>query len=44
MVCTIYREQSIDTQTLLGHKSQAMTDMYNDDRGLNKNKWRALRL
>lgn len=29
----LYREQGIDTQTLLGHKSQSMTDKYNDDRG-----------
>ncbi|MBI6549902.1 phage integrase Arm DNA-binding domain-containing protein [Xenorhabdus lircayensis] len=29
----LYREQGIDTKTLLGHKSQAMTDKYHDDRG-----------
>ncbi|MGT3287118.1 phage integrase Arm DNA-binding domain-containing protein [Yersinia enterocolitica] len=29
----LYREQGIDTQKLLGHKSQKMTDKYNDDRG-----------
>ncbi|MEG2955046.1 MAG: integrase, partial [Hafnia sp.] len=29
----LYREQGIDTQTLLGHKNQQMTDRYNDDRG-----------
>ena len=29
----IYREQGIDTQKLLGHKSRKMTDKYNDDRG-----------
>lgn len=29
----LYREQQIDTMTLLGHKSQAMTDRYNDSRG-----------
>jgi len=29
----IYREQGIDTQKLLGHKSRRMTDKYNDDRG-----------
>jgi integrase len=40
----LYREQGIDTQTLLGHKTQRMTDIYNDDRGLNKDKWRVLRL
>lgn len=29
----LYRIQGIDTQKLLGHKSQQMTDKYNDDRG-----------
>lgn len=29
----IYRSQGIDTQQLLGHKTQKMTDKYNDDRG-----------
>lgn len=29
----LYREQGLDTQKLLGHKSQKMTDKYNDDRG-----------
>lgn len=29
----LYREQGIDTQTLLGHRSSKMTDKYNDDRG-----------
>jgi len=29
----LYRAQGIDTQKLLGHKSQMMTDRYNDDRG-----------
>jgi enterobacteria phage integrase len=29
----LYREQNIDTMTLLGHKSQQMTDKYNDNRG-----------
>lgn len=29
----LYREQRIDTMTLLGHKSQQMTDKYNDNRG-----------
>lgn len=28
----LYRAQGIDTQLLLGHKSMAMTDHYNDDR------------
>lgn len=30
----LYRRQGINTQTLLGHASQEMTDKYNDDRGL----------
>ncbi|MFZ1872215.1 MAG: integrase, partial [Chania sp.] len=29
----LYREQGINTQLLLGHKSQKQTDRYNDDRG-----------
>lgn len=29
----LYRDQGIDTKTLLGHRSQAMTDKYHDDRG-----------
>ncbi|HCD6704921.1 TPA: phage integrase Arm DNA-binding domain-containing protein [Klebsiella pneumoniae] len=29
----LYREQGIDTQKLLGHKTIKMTDRYNDDRG-----------
>ncbi|MGP2733867.1 phage integrase Arm DNA-binding domain-containing protein [Serratia bockelmannii] len=29
----LYRIQGIDTKVLLGHKSQQMTDEYNDDRG-----------
>ncbi|WP_313683770.1 phage integrase Arm DNA-binding domain-containing protein [Pantoea sp.] len=29
----LYRSQGIDTQILLGHKSIAMTEKYNDDRG-----------
>ena len=29
----LYRDQGIDTQRLLGHKNQAQTDKYNDDRG-----------
>lgn len=35
----LYREQGINTRLLLGHKHQSMTDMYNDDRGLNKNSY-----
>ncbi len=27
----LYREQGINIQKLLGHKSQAMADKYNDD-------------
>lgn len=29
----LYREQGIDTQKLLGHRTSQMTDKYNDDRG-----------
>lgn len=29
----LYREQRVDTMTLLGHKSQQTTDKYNDNRG-----------
>lgn len=38
----LYRAQGIDTMVLLGHKHQAMTDMYNDDRGLTRGKWKTL--
>ncbi|MBU0538529.1 MAG: tyrosine-type recombinase/integrase [Gammaproteobacteria bacterium] len=38
----LYRAQGIDTQTLLGHKHQSMTDKYNDDRGLSRNDWKTL--
>jgi len=40
----LYRVQGVDTQTLLGHKHPYMTDKYNDDRGLNRGKWRMLAL
>ena len=29
----LYKEQGINTQKLLGHKSSRQTDVYNDDRG-----------
>lgn len=38
----LYRDQGINTKILLGHKHQAMTDMYNDDRGLSKGQWQVL--
>jgi len=40
----LYREQGVDTKTLLGHSDQSMTDMYNDDRGLSarEGKWKTL--
>ncbi|WP_394789102.1 tyrosine-type recombinase/integrase [Rhodoferax sp.] len=38
----LYRKQGIDTQTLLGHKHQSMTDRYNDDRGLSAGEWKHL--
>lgn len=40
----LYRAQGIDTQTLLGHKHQRMTDKYNDERGLNAGCWKYLEL
>lgn len=38
----LYRVQGINTMVLLGHKHQAMTDMYNDDRGLTRGEWQRL--
>lgn len=38
----LYRQQGIQTQHLLGHKSQNMTDRYNDDRGLTANEYKRL--
>ncbi len=38
----LYRAQGINTMVLLGHKHQAMTDIYNDDRGLSKGRWTTL--
>ena len=35
----LYREQGVNTQILMGHASQAMTDRYNDSRG---KEWRIL--
>lgn len=40
----LYRKQGINTKTLLGHKRQAMTDVYNDDRGLDAAEWKTLEL
>ena len=40
----LFRAQGIDTRVLLGHKHQAMTDVYNDDRGLTKGQWKTLSL
>jgi len=40
----LYRAQGINTMVLLGHKHQAMTDMYHDDRGLTKGEWKTLDL
>lgn len=37
----LYRDQGIDTRNLLGHKSQKMTDKYNDSRG---REWRYLKI
>lgn len=38
----LYRKQGVDTKTLLGHKSQIMTDKYNDDRGLGRCEYKFL--
>lgn len=38
----LYRAQGINTMILLGHKHQAMTDAYNDDRGLTRGEWKTL--
>lgn len=40
----LYRKQHVDTRVLLGHKRQAMTDVYNDDRGLSDGEWKTLEL
>jgi len=40
----LYRAQGINTMVLLGHKHQAMTDMYHDDRGLSDGQWKTLTL
>ncbi len=40
----LFRQQGINTMVLLGHKHQAMTDMYNDDRGLSRGEWQHLSL
>lgn len=40
----LYRAQGVNTMVLLGHKHQAMTDMYNDDRGLTRGEWKRLSL
>ncbi|WP_180131873.1 tyrosine-type recombinase/integrase [Rhodoferax sp. BLA1] len=40
----LYRVQGINTMVLLGHTTQQMTDMYNDDRGLSAGSWKTLEL
>lgn len=40
----LYRAQGVDTRILLGHKYQAMTDQYNDDRGSFGDKWEELKI
>lgn len=40
----LYRAQGINTMTLLGHSTQAMTDLYNNDRGLTRGEWKTLQL
>jgi enterobacteria phage integrase len=39
-----YRLQNVNTQRLLGHSRQAMTNRYNDDRGLSAGNWKTLEL
>ena len=38
----LYRTQGVNTMILLGHKHQAMTDLYNDDSGLTAGQWKTL--
>jgi len=40
----LYREQGVDTQTLLGHKFPSTTNLYNDDRGSTMGLWKVVRL
>ncbi|MDR1350854.1 MAG: tyrosine-type recombinase/integrase [Zoogloeaceae bacterium] len=42
----LYSAQGIDTRTLLGHRRQATTDLYHDDRGLARaeGQWRTLEI
>lgn len=40
----LYRAQGVDTKTLLGHRKQSMTDLYNNDRGLSAGDRKFLRL
>lgn len=40
----LYRKQGVNTMILLGHSRQAMTDMYNNDRGLSALEWKVLPL
>jgi len=40
----LYRKQGINTQILLGHKHQKMTDLYNDSRGLDAGQWKTLEI
>lgn len=40
----LYRKEGVNTMVLLGHKHQAMTDLYNDDRGLSHGEWKTLHI
>ena len=40
----LYRVQGINTMILLGHSTQQMTDLYNNDRGLSSGQWKTLTL
>ena len=38
----LYTAQGIDVQTLLGHKTAEMTNLYRDDRGLSAREWKSV--
>lgn len=40
----LHRAQGVDTQALLGHTTQSMTDRYNDDRGLTPREFKRVKI
>ncbi|RMX06698.1 hypothetical protein D8I35_09360 [Corticibacter populi] len=44
LAARLYRAQGVDTQTLLGHAKASMTELYENDRGLARHKWKYLQL